>query len=193
MKLLITIILSNILVLLPFYSFSQFKYEKEVRISSKKVPDTALEFVKSLKVVNNVKWYKEISDNKISYEAKTHVNKKKCSIEFSEQGNFEDIEILSNKNEIEDSVYTLIIKQLNKIHEKFKIEKIQIQYRGSKEAILNLFNQINSTFQVNTFYEFVVSSKINNSYQQLEYLFSKEGKLIEHFLIRLRNTDNLEY
>ena len=83
----------SILLLFSFNVFSQSKYEKEFRIDPKDVPYPALTFVDSLTFDSRVKWYKEIGLELNTIEAKAKIKRVRHSIEFCEEGIFQDTEI----------------------------------------------------------------------------------------------------
>jgi hypothetical protein len=123
------LVLSSIL-LIAFHGFSQAKYEKEFRIKEKYVPSVALNFVDSMTFDSKVKWYKEIGLNRITIEAKAKYKKERYSIEFSDKGIFQDVEIEVKSNKIPDSTFSKISGFLSQRHKKYKIEKVQIQLKN---------------------------------------------------------------
>ena len=70
------------LLLFPIVSKAQQKYEREYRIKSEIIPQSAKEFINSIGSDYKIKWYKEIGLNTVSLEAKFKHNNKKFSIEF---------------------------------------------------------------------------------------------------------------
>jgi hypothetical protein len=186
------------LILIMLFTFSlqacaQFKYEKESRVKENDVPTNAIKYVDSINFNSRVKWYKEIGLNTTSFEAKTKYKGKKYSIEFSEDGSFEDIEMEIKSNEIAAETFKIISKYLSENHDKYSIEKIQIQYSGNKNLILEYLQNNNENIGFETRYEIVISSKVDGSFTMLEYLFSKNGKFIQKTQITLNRTDNIEY
>jgi hypothetical protein len=173
--------------------FAQQKFEREVRIDADAVPAAAIDYVKQLQFSSKIKWFKETGLNTTSFEAKTKYKGKKYSIEFSNDGTLEDVEIIVNKKKLPQKTYKNISQYLQKDLSKFKWVKIQIQYSGDEKAVREKIVTGNLTEGLITRYELIVSCKLNKKYQKLEYLFSNTGDFIERKTIILPNTDNLEY
>jgi len=188
-----TIFILIMLFTLSSQGFAQFKYEKESRVKKSGVPANAINFVDSINFNSGIKWYKEIGFNAISFEAKTKCNGKKYSIEFSENGSFEDIEIEIKSDELPSETFNIISKYLSENHNKYSIEKIQVQYSGNKNLILGYLLNNSTSIGLVTNYEIVISGKVAGSFTMLEYLFSKNGKFIQKTQITLNRTENIEY
>lgn len=180
-------------LLLIQFSFSQDKYEREVRKNQRDIPQKAVDFINTLNFSSKIKWYKEYGLNSTSFEAKTKFKGKKYSIEFDSIGNLEDAEIIISEKQIEEVVLSKIKSKLKTDKKKFKLGKIQIQYSGSKESVKQkiIKNQNNENLIIR--YEIIVTAKVNKKFQKFEYLFSHLGEFIQRKTIVLANTDNLEY
>lgn len=178
---------------LSVQGFAQIKYEKESRVRKSDVPEDARNFVDSINFNSTVKWYKEVGFNTISYEAKTKYKSKIYSIEFSGDGTFEDIEVEIKSNEIPSEAFNNISKYLSEKHTKYSIEKIQIQYSGNKNLIMEYLHSKSAGNGFVTKFEIVISGKADGSFTMLEYLFSKNGEFIQKAQITLIRTDNIEY
>lgn len=173
---------------------SQVKYERELRVKSHEVPKMALTFVDSLQLRNKVKWYKELSINKTSFEAKSKWQGKKISIEFSENGQFEDLEIGVTKNQMPATTLRKITVQLDTLYDSHRIKKIQRQYTGDTEKIKALLLRKDSAAeQLTVRYEMVVAVKLQGSFEMYELLFTAEGALVKRARVKQNITDNLEY
>jgi len=181
------------LIILSLQGFSQNKYEKETRIKESELPEKALVFVYSLAFNNKIKWYKETGINKTSFEAKTKYKGQKYSIEFSENGFFEDIEIKINKGRVPLKTFEKINKILSNENGKYSIEKIQLQYSGPPEDVLSYIKNNDTANRIIVRYEIVISTKKQGSYIMFEYLFSEAGDFIDKSKITLKSTDNLLY
>ena len=184
----------GILLLIGFHGFSQTKYEKEFRIRVKDVPPLALAFVDSMTFDSKVKWYKEIGLNQITIEAKAKLNKERHSIEFFENGIFQDIEIEVNPNKIDYGTYSKITGVLSQRHKKYKIEKVQIQYTGDRNIVLMFLRENrNNPEGIAINYEVVISTKLDGNYLMLEYLFSETGEYVQSNHIISRRKDTIDY
>jgi hypothetical protein len=187
-----------ILFLLLFVSFSipgfaQTKYEKEVRIDKGEVPGKALEFVDQMNFTKKVRWYKEIGFSTNSFEAKTKHKGKRYSIEFSENGTFEDVEIEIKENEIPANTLRIIKTQLQKEYEQFSIQKIQVQFSGDPNLVLQYLRNKEPSIEILIHYEIVISARMEGSFKVFEHLYSESGDFVKKAKVKLKRTDNLEY
>jgi hypothetical protein len=188
-----TLVLSTLL-LIAFQGLSQTKYEKEFRIKAKDVPSSALSFVDSMTFDSKVKWYKEIGLNDVTIEAKAKFNKERYSIEFSENGIFQDVEIEVKPSKIPYGTYSKLAGVLSQNHKRYKIDKVQIQYTGDRNLVLKFFreNRINPE-GITVNYEVVISTKMDGNYIMLEYLFSETGEYMQSSKIISRRKDTIDY
>lgn len=176
--------------LFPFYSYSQSKIELEERIEKKDAPLPAQKFIDSLYFFSKIKWFVEQDYNNKTFEAKTKSEGKKYSIEFDTLGQIEDIEVVIEWSQISVSIQDAICKKLNTDFERYKIKKIQIQYSGKEEDLLNFKTNVeNLTLK----YEIVVKGQKESKKTFYEYLFSEKGEFEEELQFKFRNTDHLEY
>jgi len=140
-----------------------------------------------------VKWYRETGYSTISFEAKTKHKGKRISVEFSENGTFEDIEIEIRTDEIPRNAFSKVSDYLLASHEKYKIDKIQIQYSGEPNIVLNYFLTIEVAGDLVINYEVVINTKAEGAFARFEYLFDKDGEFIQKRRIKLSMTDNIEF
>ena len=186
-----------LLLLLPCCSslFGQAKYEKEYRIQPEIVPKMALDYVDRYNFEKKIKWYKEESFTGPSIEAKTKQNKQKFSIEFDTLGQLQDVEIEIAFKDIIPSAQSLICESLNKEFDRFKIRKIQKQYAGHAQDILDFLTEkvADLNLGVEVQFELVLEGKKGTEVQLYEYTFSSDGAIVSKSRIVLRNTDILEY
>lgn len=184
----------SMLFLFSFNGFSQSKYEKEFRIDPKDVPSPALSFVDSLTFDSRVKWYKEIGLELNTIEAKATIRRVRHSIEFCEEGIFQDVEIEVKPDEIPYSTNSKISEILSLRHKKYRIEKVQIQYTGDRNVVLRLLRENRSNTEgIILNYEIVVSTKLDGVYIMLEYLFSEAGEFVQSSQIISRRIDTIDY
>lgn len=182
-----------LLIMLSLSSHAQFKYEREVRVRERDVPAPAVDFVRSMRLNTSIRWYKEYSENRISFEAKTRYRGERFSIEFSEQGVFEDLEIEISPEDIPIEVFSHITAFLQSEFERYTIEKVQIQYSGDAELILAGFRQRESMQGVAVHYEMVISTRLDGSFHLFEYLFSETGTFVRKAMIVEKSIDNIIY
>ena len=71
---------------------AQTKYESESKISHKDTPKPAIEFINATQLDIKIQWFRELSNQGTTFEAKFKLNKDKFSIEFDSLGKVQDIE-----------------------------------------------------------------------------------------------------
>ena len=172
---------------------AQTKYEKEVRIKATEAPVNALNFIESLEFNRKVRWYKEFGLDKTSVEAKTKYQGKKYSVEFSNDGSFEDMEVQIGWREMATSLQNKIDEYLRNKYGSYKIEKIQIQFIGDLNVLRPIVKEWQLSESLNINYELVINTKIEKSFKRFELLFSEDGEMLSTSEIVLKNRDNIEF
>ena len=176
--------LLSLLILLTLVGHSvdaQNKYEREHRIKKSQFPKTALSFMEQqLENARNIRFYKEIDSAKISYEVKFKKDRLRYSVEFNEQGQLEDIEILIKEIDIPSESLSEIKKDLGRRFKKYRIRKIQQQYLASpNEAVeVTLKNAFQNLLLPTINYELIVAAREEKQYQDYEILFNAEGAFL---------------
>lgn len=173
--------------------FTQYKYEREIRINRADVPENAQRFVDSMNFDSRIRWYKEIGYNRTSYEAKTNYKGERYSIEFLIDGSLEDIEIEIEPTDIPADTFANITDIFETEYESFNLVKLQIQYTGEPELMLDFFPDRNPTDGIHVHFEIIISTRVDGSFQKFEYLFTESGDLVHKSKILLQNTDNITY
>ena len=181
------------LIFISVAGYSQIKFEKEERIKPDDAPVNAVRFVDAMQLSGKIKWFKEIGFNKISYEAKTKHKGKRFSIEFSKEGTFEDVEVEIKTAAIEEATFKAISDYLVGAHAKFKINKVQRQYSGDTNYIMNNFLREADSKVLIINYEIVITTKTDGAFAKYEYLFDKNGVFIQKSRVTSHMTDNLEF
>jgi hypothetical protein len=191
------IILSLCFLVVVNPSQAQVKYEKEYRIDREQVPDSALFFINELAFSKRIKWYKEEGLERTSIEAKTKSKKtkKRYSIEFSKTGAFEDVEIEVDWEDMPRSTQTAICTYLERTFDKFKIQKIQVQFTGALQPIQAQVKarSVEPSNTVKTRYELITKVKVKEEFYRMELLFGEGGNLLQQSRLVSKNMDNLEY
>ena len=175
------------------FGFTQVKYEKEYRINESKIPENIKSYLNTITFKNKIKWYKDETLNKYTYEAKTSHNNLNFSIEFDSLGIIEDVEFEIEWKNIPKLTKKNIEIYLDSLYQKKKIIKVQIQYTGKSENLIDVIKDIELKNRLTRKYEIVLKGKENKKFQMMEYLFSNEGKFEDKAIIIMKNTDNLEY
>jgi hypothetical protein len=172
---------------------AQEKYEKESRIKPIDVPSSALRFTDALYLPTSIKWYREEGLDKESVEAKFTLNKIKCSVEFDTLGRIEDVEIEVNWEDLESNVKDSIFAQLTHDCANPKIVKVQRQFLGNEDQLLELLKTREIFSVLHTNYEFIVRCKKAESVDLFEYVFNAKGHLLSASKIVFKNSSHLEY
>ncbi|GAA0729319.1 hypothetical protein GCM10009430_39400 [Aquimarina litoralis] len=172
---------------------AQNKIEKEYRIKPSQVPKEALDFIKKCPFKKKIKWYIEESQNGKSIEAKTFYQKRKYSIEFTSEGEPEDIEIKIPFSELSIDLKKTIQSSLDSIFAKSKIKKTQVQWVSDRATLISLINKKNVKAAYATNYELIVKGKKEKHSHYYELLYSNDGVLLKMLRVVNDNTDNLLY
>lgn len=167
-------------LLLTTTIFGQTKNEREYRIKKKQFPEKALkEMETELPEASRTKYYIEIDNDAISYEAKLKLNGKLYSVEFNANGDLEDIEILIEKNEVPQETLRSIESYFDSYFKKHRIIKIQRQYlaRIFKNETFRFADQDKITDDVR--YEIVVAGRKEEGFEHYEMRFAANGAFID--------------
>jgi hypothetical protein len=190
------IIILLLLVLLSTPLFGQSKNEKEERIDRNMFPKVALELLKHLPAkTKRLKYYRETDGEKLSYEAKLKLHKKRYSIEFNNEGILEDIEITISEKEINQSARIQIKTFMNSNYSRFKFLKIQKQYTNNflidSRALLN--NAISHSHSDKVNYEIVAEVQAESKRILMEFTFGPEGEILSKRLIVPSSYEHMLY
>ncbi len=183
----------GLIVLFTVPLCAQEKFEKESRMKEQDVPTKAVQFIDSLPIKCNVKWYLEEGLKGNSVEAKFKWHKKKYSIEFDTLGVIEDVEIEIREKKIPSGLMNSISTQLENDCLKYDIEKIQIQYQGSHNLLLKQLNSEEVISGISVSYELIVRCKSTENICLFEYVFGDTGAVTSTSKIIFKNSSHLEY
>lgn len=172
-----------VMIFSSFKGISQTKSEKETRIESKDFPKKALKLLENVPVKSKqIRFYKETDSEKISYEAKLKFNQKQYSIEFDNEGNLEDVEIIIKQKNLDDELLNTIKTYFKDHYVKFWILKIQKQYSketsGTDEFILKKAIEDSDVAIIN--YEIIAQIQSKGSKEEFkEFTFNHIGILLK--------------
>jgi len=190
----ISILLFSFLHLVGIGVWAQeVKTESEKRINPSEAPQLSNDFISAtFDDIKRLKWYKEVTSGKKSYEAKFKFSRRKYSVEFDDEGNIEDVEIAFKLKELPPSVGEAMEEAFSKI-EKFKLQKIQEQWSAKDEISLReaIVTQNRSLATIQ--YEVVFRGVIDGENAIWEGTFSEKGALLKRQKVILRPTDNLDF
>ncbi|MET6989256.1 hypothetical protein [Sediminicola arcticus] len=171
-----------VLLILAFFSLhmviGQNKMEREYRIKKSQFPKTSLDILKTeLGKVKKLRFYKERDSNKISYEAKFKKDRLWYSVEFSETGDLEDIEITIKQVDLPNDSWQEVNSYLQENFTQFRIKKMQQQYLPlKKQPTSKTFKQAFQNLMLPDInYEIIVSGKTEKGFEDFEILFDAKG------------------
>ncbi len=166
------------------------KFEKESRIKEEAVPKPALSYLKE-EGQSQAKWYREQGLEDISFEAKFKSNNRRISVEFGKDGKLEDIEVEIEFEQLPTEVQQTIKTHLGEAFDRFKIRKVQIQYKESPLSKLGQMHWV--SFAEPHAFEIVVKGKKEALPKLWEITFDQAGELVNQVEIVSRNNVHLEY
>lgn len=171
----------------------QTKNEKEERIQNKDFPITAKNILESLPDnYKRLKLYKETDGDKQSFEAKFKYKKKRYSLEFSREGQIEDIEVLTKFNTLQKSIRIQIKAYFNKNFIKHKFIKIQKQFVYDHVLDERTFvkNVLSQTSRATCNFEIIAEVKSDDNRIIKEFTFNAIGTFVN---FRILNTTSYEH
>lgn len=172
---------------------AQNKEEVEERIEAVDFPEGARRFAESLFEGEKIHWIKERNQNGHSYEAKAKFSNVKYSLEFDDQGTFEDLEFVIKSKQLPKKVKQEIEQYLSLEFERFKIRRIQEQWSGDQSRLKAALHEQKEGSALKRQYELEVHGKRKGAYADYEYLFDGEGSYISSQEIQESNHDNFFY
>lgn len=158
---------------------AQEKREFEERISAETFPAEAISILKSSdKDLGKTKYYKEIDGDAESYEAKFKHKGKRYSVEFSTNGTLDDVEVKTSKRKLRNALRETIEAYLDNSYDRWKIEKVQVQFLNEISASDALQRALNFEVTTNENYELIIATKTKGKLKKYEMLFDGKGQLI---------------
>ncbi|MBS0001183.1 MAG: hypothetical protein KFF73_19520 [Cyclobacteriaceae bacterium] len=195
----IHILLFLMVLFSSFISRAQtYKQEKEERIRMEDMPRKALEELQPfIEKAGKVRFYHETDGTRHSYECKFQSKGQIYSIEFSEDGKLEDVEVVVGIRELPDKTATAITDYLGENFNRYIIRKIQKQFTsengktGAKEIIEKALEGMDGDLKIK--YELEVDGKQDRILVSQEILFDHEGSFLQKRKIIRRQVDNMLY
>lgn len=172
---------------------AQQKYEKEYRLATEQVPASALAMIAAIDFDAKIRWYKEEGLESTSIEAKTKHKAERYSIEFDEQGRFQDLEIKRHWKTVPAAIWQQIDQILQQHLDHYKIDKLQYQYTADPALVIAFVNEHKNIDVLKLQYELVVKGVKNKEAHWYEFTFSDAGEFLSKKTIVFSNTDHLEY
>ena len=168
--------------LMTVNTFGQYKYEREYRIKKNQFPAEAHALIEEqLAEARRIRYYRETDSAKVSYEAKFKVDRLHYSVEFNQQGELEDVEILIKEVDIPDASFKNMTDYLDTNFNKYRIRRIQQQYPVSEhESVeLTIKNAFQNLILPTIRYELIVAGRKDKGFEDFEILFDAEGNFLK--------------
>ncbi|RDK88819.1 hypothetical protein [Marinirhabdus gelatinilytica] len=186
------ILVTSIILLLTTICIAQTKSEYEQRISQEEFPLAALTLLQpKFDKVRRLRFYVEFDGTHKSFEAKFKWNKKQYSAEFTAQGILEDVEVDQDKKELRTNTRKKIETYLDATYERWKIEKIQQQYRVLDQAEKTLEDAYTLKELPTNNLELIVATKSEGKLTKFEMLFDSKGNFVQQRKVHRRSYDFL--
>lgn len=182
-----------VILVTPLLALSQTKFEREFRVDPTGFPAAARSFAQDGPFDRRIKWLKEESQDGITYEAKTKYNRKKYSIEFDTQGNVIDVEKTIKMEELDDRTRKNLDHGLQETFGRYRISKIQEQWKADDETLLELIRYGRSENTYELHYEIIVKARREGAKDFFEILLTPSGETVRVSRIIYRTSRNLEF
>ena len=137
-----------------------------------------------------IRYYREYNGENFSYEIKLKRQNIHYSIEFSQEGELQDIEVLINKSELP----SVVLEAVKNHFQRIKLTRIHKHFSHTKDA--NPEYTLQAVFKnklLPSAYELIVSGKTENGYRQFELLIDKEGILLKKSIISTKDDEYVVY
>ena len=182
-----------LLLLLPLASFGQTKVEQETSVAAAEVPEQAVDWVnKAYPEKKRLKWYKEISNEGASYEAKLKYCGRWHSVEFSEEGQLEDVEIDHKLDELPNAFQDILQQYLQDNYQRHRVYKVQVQLSGNSQLVAEAI-QAGKLPQLTVRYELEYFGRVQGEDETWEGLFTEDGKPLQQRKIKQSTNANLVF
>ena len=189
MKKIFTLILG---ICITLHSFSQ-KAEKKSSIKLKDVPKSAIYFIKYAVKSETIKWFYEENELSNSFEARFKTKNKNTSVEFNIDGTIKNIEVEISKSKIPSKTRKKIDKYLSIYFSEYKLEKIQKQFIGDSNSLMDQFKNKSIVKKKPSLYKIIAIGKSKDELKLMEFLFDSSGFLIGSNTFLEKNSYELTY
>lgn len=188
------LLLFSSMLIMCFTLAQEKKLEKEERIKPSEAPDGVKEMVSPYtEDARRVRYYSEFDGTSTSYEVKFILHKNKFSVEFSKDGQLEDVEVIRCFTDMPTTTQNNIVDYLYP-NDNFKIKKSQKQFRPLDLNERELLDAaIKNKDIAGIRYELIVQVKKDGDWTTYEMLFDEEGRFISQREVVARSEDHLLY
>ncbi|WP_243473718.1 hypothetical protein [Winogradskyella sp. MH6] len=185
-----------VLIFICQFVFSQIKNEKEERITESEFPEAAIAVVNNLPDdCKRLKFYKETDGEKQSFEVKFKYNRKRYSLEFSEDGVIEDLEVLTKFKTINEEKKSKIEDYFKSRFNKYKLIKVQKQfvYHEKLDALSFANDILNNTSTEAPNFEIIAEVKTNKKRDIREFTFDESGTFVNFRILNPTSYEHVLY
>ena len=175
---------------------SQTKNEKEERITLSEFPMAAQKAIETLpRNCKRINFYKETDGQKQSFEVKFKYRGKRYSLEFSNEGIIEDLEVVVKFKTLKANIKTKIKDYFTSSYSKHKVMKVQKQYvyNSKIEASQFINNILSQDFGIAPNFEIIAEVKADKQRHLREFLFDKNGAFINFRTINPTSYEHVLY
>lgn len=171
------------------------KREFEKSVDPEEVPEPAVQLIaQHFSEARNLKYYQEWDGTHTTFEAKLLWNQKSLSLEFFATGALMDIEELLPFEKLPDQPRQAIQHYLKTHYDRHHFDRIQRQYSGSTEVVINCLkggacSKVSQRFEI----EAEVAGGPKKQYGPFEFLFDSKGTFLSARPIKKRSSDNVTY
>lgn len=178
------------------FAQSAEKNEMEKRVPKSEFHQKAFGFIEiQLSDAKKVKYYLEVDGLDTSYEIKFFKNQHHFSVEFNNNGVFEDVEMKVDFKELPAKVVNEIRRYLVENYKKHKIRKVQVQYKNKKVTSSDLEKLFEGkTDLYETSYEIEIAVKnADGKPAMYEFHFDVDGNFVDKRIFKQQGDDNILY
>jgi len=176
-------------------STAQTKYEEEKKISSDQVPQLAQEFILAVDSTARGRWYRETSDQGISFEWKGRLSDHCTSIEFDKGGTFQDAEILKTFRRLTPGEKEVLSASLDRHYDRYQIKRLQEQWTGPEQAIVLSLSSGEPTDRIVIRYELIIRARHERKEdtERYEVLLAQDGTVLREDIEVRSLSDHMDY
>jgi hypothetical protein len=185
-----------VLIFICQFVFSQTKNEKEERITESEFPEAAITVVNNLPDdCKRLKFYKETDGEKQSFEVKFKHKRKRYSLEFSEDGVIEDLEVLAKFKTINEEKKSKIEDYFKSRFNKYKLIKVQKQfvYNEKLDALTFANDILDNTSTEAPNFEIIAEVKTEKKRDIREFTFDESGTFVNFRILNPTSYEHVLY
>lgn len=172
---------------------ANLKQEYEKPVSKSEFPELANQTLDSFFDESvSINYFFEVDDVEESFEAKLFFNEEQYSIEFTTDGEIEDIEKIVSFESLGYALQGALTMFFSEEFSTYSINKIQVQYTSSVADEIFLAQVLNqNTDTITQRYEIEIEGKNDQELGYFEFLFTSNGELLQKRRMYKRSFDNV--